>query len=197
MKFNTLPLAILAATAFNATTAIAQSPDWNWVEAGYSSVDIDGLEETDLSGYSLTGSRLLGENFFVVGSYSTVGDDFAGASVDLNELSLGVGYRMVMTDTTDFYGTISYENIELETKSYDASESIDENGYKIAIGIRSRVTADIELDGSIGYLDINDESEMTLGLAAYYYFNETFALGANYSKIDEFDTMGVSLRLAF
>ncbi len=69
----------------------AESVRWDSASLSYQSVDIEGK----LTGFGVSGTKLIGEDFFIAGSYSSVSDDddFFGSKVelDLNTLSVGLG----------------------------------------------------------------------------------------------------------
>jgi opacity protein-like surface antigen len=192
IKFITLATAALFSTA-----SLAQSPTWNLIEAGYGQADIDGLDELSPSGFAIGGSSLLGENVFIQGSYSLLSDDISGVDIDLDQASVGLGYRYGLTETTDVYASASYEYIELSASGFGASESLDDSGYGLTVGLRSRITEQLELNGAIGYVDIGDESETALGVSGHYYFTQNVALGLTYSSTADVSIYGISLRYAF
>lgn len=193
MKTN--KIAILLFTAVVASpAALAESPNFNYVSAGYLDGDIDG---DDADGWTFDGSTLLGENFFLSGQYQTVGNSDDGVDVDFNWLSAGLGYRTAISASTDFYGLVTYENVEVEASYRGSSISDDENGYGLSVGIRSMVSDNIELDGRLGYIDIADESETSFTVGARYYFNNNFSLGANYTTLDGLDLVGLTARYSF
>lgn len=174
--------------------ALAESPNFNYVSAGYLDGDIDG---DDADGWTFDGSTLLGENFFLSGQYQTVSNSDDGVDVDFNWLSAGLGYRTAISASTDFYGLVTYENVEVEASYRGSSISDDENGYGLSVGVRSMVSGNIELDGRLGYIDIADESETSFTVGARYYFNNNFSLGANYTTLDELDLVGLTAHYSF
>lgn len=187
----------LATVALFSTASLAQAPTWNLIEASYGQADIDGLDELSPSGFAIGGSSLLGENVFIRGSYSLLTDDISGVDIDLDQASVGLGYRYGLTETTDVYTSLSYQYVELSARGFGASESLDDNGYGLTVGLRSRITEQLELDGAIAYVDIGDESETGLGVSGHYYFNQNVALGLTYSSTADVSVYGISLRYAF
>ncbi|XQF92615.1 outer membrane beta-barrel protein [Pseudoalteromonas espejiana] len=193
MKTNKIAILLFTA-AVASPAALAESPNFNYVSAGYLDGDIDG---DDADGWTFDGSTLLGENFFLSGQYQTVGNSDDGVDVDFNWLSAGLGYRTAISASTDFYGLVTYENVEVEASYRGSSISDDENGYGLSVGVRSMVSDNIELDGRLGYIDIADESETSFTVGARYYFNNNFSLGANYTTLDELDLVGLTARYSF
>lgn len=171
----------------------AESPRWDSASISYQSVDVDGDK---LTGFAVSGSKLLGEDFFIVGSYGNASDDIeiynSSVEVDFNTLSVGLGYRHSISNSTDVFGVVSYEDMEVETSYQGNSESESENGYGLTIGVRSMLSEKIELSGSLKYVDIADETETAFGVSALYNFTEQFSAGVGYSKADDVDTLSVS-----
>ena len=86
-----------------------------------------------------------------------------------------------------------YAKIDVEAEL----EDYDENGYGLTVGIRSRVTPNIELDGGVSYIDLDDDDDTYLNLAASYYFTPAAAVSVSYRTSDDNDIMGVSARYSF
>ncbi len=175
------------------TAQAAESPRWDSASISYQSVDIDGDK---LTGFAISGSKLLGEDFFIVGSYGNASDDIeiynSSIEFDFNTLSVGLGYRYSISQTTDFFGVVSYEDVEVEASYQGNSGSESENGYGLTIGVRSMLSEKVELSGSLQYVDIADETETAFGVSALYNFTEQFSAGVGYSKADDADTLSVS-----
>lgn len=175
------------------TVQAAESPRWDRASISYQSVDIDGDK---LTGFAISGSKLLGEDFFVVGSYGNASDDLeiysSSVEVDFNTLSVGLGYRYSISQTTDFFGVVSYEDMEVEVSYQGNSASESENGYGLKVGVSSMLSEKFELNGSLQYVDIADETETAFGVSALYNFTEQFSAGVGYIKADDVDTLSVS-----
>jgi long-subunit fatty acid transport protein len=128
----------------------------------------------------------------VSGSYSSVSDKEYGVNWDYNTMSLGLGYRTALTQNTDFFGVVSYEDVELEASSGGFSESGGDNGYGLAVGVRSMLTDKFELNGGFKYIDIAEESDTALSVGALYNFTNQFSAGVGITKSDDIDTVSVS-----
>lgn len=174
----------------------AESPRWDRVSASYQSVDVDS--ET-LTGFGVSGSKLIGDDFFVTASYAKASDDVnvMGTNVDFdfNTLSAGLGYRYAVAKNSDVFGIVSYEDVELKASALDFKAS--DNGYGLTAGIRSMVSDKIELIGSIQYVDIADDSETAFSVSGLYNFTEQFSAGLGYTKSDDVDTISVSATYFF
>lgn len=191
---------IAASSSAFADDHMGNGPKWDLVEAGYVEGDID-IEDSSPTGFGGAFTKSLGENFYLTGRYRDISEDVTmfGESVELevSQISLGAGYSVHVTDSTDVFGQVTYENLELGASSGGESASEDDNGFGAEIGVRSMLTDSFELGAKIGYLDIADESETTFGASAYYYVTDTVAVGATYEMWDDVDFMGINLRYAF
>lgn len=191
---------IAASSPALADDHMGNGPKWDLVEIGYVEADFDE-DDTSPSGISGSFSKAVGKGFYLTGRYRDVSEDvsIAGGNVEveLSQLSLGGGYSVHVTDTTDVYGQVTYENLELGASGAGGSASEDENGFGAEIGVRSMLTDQFELGAKIGYLDVEDLSETTLGASAYYYVTDSVAVGATYETWDGIDFMGLNLRYAF
>lgn len=164
--------------------ALADTPDWRYVEGGYTKIDFDDDESFEPDGFNVPSRYLLNSNIFLNGEYNRVEE----GSFDLDLLTLGAGYRMPINSTTDAYFTANFEQLD--------ADATDENGYSINAGLRSMVTEQIELNGEIGYYDVFD-GEATIKIGANYYVTPQWAFGASYKSVDDLDILQVNARYAF
>lgn len=188
-----LDLAVLLAV-FLAAPAMADRPSYNFVHAGYQSVDLDlgGSADFDGDGYALGGSFEIGENMFGFANYADTSFDF---SVDQTQLFAGLGWRRGLSESTDFYAFAGYLEIDVSAPGLG---SFDESGFGVGIGVRSNVTDLVELTGEISYADLGSSSENTT-VSGGIWFNiaNSFALGLGAATDDDVTSFGGSARLYF
>ncbi len=192
-KSTLLDLAALLAI-FLAAPAIADRPSYNFVQAGYHSVNLDlgGGADFDGDGYSLGGSFEIGENMFGFANYSDTGFDF---SVDQKQLFAGLGWRRGLSDNTDFFAFAGYLEIDVNVPGLG---SFDESGFGVGIGVRSNVTDLVELTGEISYADLGSDSEnTTVSGGIWFNITNSFALGLGAATDDDVTSLGASARLYF
>ncbi|TYL48559.1 porin family protein [Marinomonas sp. IMCC 4694] len=199
MEFKMKKLVLASALLLSmGTIQAAESVRWDSASLSYQSVDLDGDK---LTGFGISGTKLVSDNVFIAGSYASVSDDIdvfgSKVDVDFNTLSIGLGYRHAISSTTDFFGIVSYQDMEIEASFQGNSEGESENGYGLQAGIRSLVTENIELSGSLSYVDIADESETGFNVSAMYHFTEQFSAGVGYGKSDDVDSISLSATIFF
>ena len=179
-----------------AAPAFAADISYNFIEVGYQEIDIDGGLfgglDIDGDGYGIGGSFELNENWFIAASYSNADFDFG---VDYDELMLGTGYHVPISDNADFYGMFSYLKAEA---SADGFVSADEDGYAATIGLRGMIGERFELNGSLAYIDFGSGDDTTaFGAGALYNFTDTVAAGFSIDIDDDVTAYGIGLRVYF
>lgn len=183
MRKTTTLLGITLLAAFP-LDALADGPDWQYVEGGYTQLDVDGNDSFDPDGVVISGTHLVTPNVYVTGDYRMTEE----GRFDLDMLTVGAGYRMPINGMTDAYFGANYE--ELDTSGYN------ESGYSLNAGVRTMLTRQFELSGEVGYYDV-DDGEGTVKVAANYYFNTDWAVGASYEMIDDLNIMSLTARYSF
>jgi len=183
-------LLLLAAPTFAADIS------YNFIEASYQEIDIDGGAfggfNVDGNGYGLGGAFEINENWFIGASYSKADFDFG---VDYDEIMLGAGYHVPISDNADFYGMFSYVSAEV---SADGFGSADDDGYAATIGLRGMVGERFELNGSLAYVDFGNGGDTTaFGAGALYNFTDALAAGVSISIDDDVTSYGIGLRFYF
>ena len=177
-----------------AAPTFAADISYNYIQAGYQEIDIDGGFvgglDIDGDGYGVGGSFELNENWFIAASYSKADFDFG---VDVDELMLGAGYHVPISDNADFYGMFSYINAEASASGF---ASIEEDGYAATIGLRGMIGERFELNGSLAYVDFGNGGDTTaFGAGALYNFTDMLAAG--FSIDIDVTAYGIGFRVYF
>lgn len=202
MKKTLIAIALIGTS----TSVLAESPNWDKIQASYIETDIETPIDNDITmdGYAVSGSLSLNESIFILANFDSVGDESDFGDVDLDSTNAGLGFNHGLTESTDIFATVTYEKLQL-TGSVDdlGSESFDESGYGAGVGIRSMVTDFLELSVKADYLDIDDENAMRYDASAFFHLTENLSLGVGYKlyELDEIDqdvdTMSASVRYSF
>lgn len=151
------------------------------LEASYLSVNPDGAGGSE-SGFGLTGSYEFNDNVSVFGGYEDI--DNAG----IEHLFLGVGLNWSLSDNLDLTSGLSYEDFD------------PASGFGLGLGLRGRLGESFEVTAGVKYIDLNKglDGQTTFTIGGRYYFTPNFAVGADYSELDDFGSgFRVALRYDF
>ncbi|MEJ2298719.1 MAG: outer membrane beta-barrel protein [Woeseiaceae bacterium] len=178
-----------------AVPSFAADFNYNYFQAGYQEIDIDGLFsgfDVDGDGYFVGGSIELTDHWFVAGGYSSADFD---VGLELDQLSIGAGYHVPLNNNVDFYGLLSFERAEASASGFGSE---DENGYGAEIGIRGMIGDRFELNGSLHYVDLGDGADSTgFGTGLLYNFSNVFAAGLALDFDEDDKALGLGFRVYF
>ena len=190
MKRTILGAALMAA-AMN--TAFAGDLSYSYIEAGVADIDVDGV---DLSGVGMAISGALNDTVYLSLGYAEAetDDKFTAFGVTdeftFSQLTLGLGFHTPLAENTDLVGELNIGRAEVE---FGGGE-VEETARGFSLGLRSRLNQHIELSGGANYVDIDDESETTLGASVRAYIVKDLSVALGYSSGDDTDTTSLSLR---
>lgn len=196
MKKLSMIASVLALSFSSNVFAETDAPvSWDYAEVGYKKVKLDGLT---LDGYVVDVTKSITNNMFVFTSFSRAQDDVnvglaSTLDVELDQFNLGVGYRNAITETTDFFATLSFETADVSI----ADESVDDDGFGAEIGVRSMLTDNLELGGNFGLLSLGDEQDYVIGVAANYQITEQFSATLGFEYMDDVKQYEASVRYSF
>ncbi|WP_289118279.1 outer membrane beta-barrel protein [uncultured Idiomarina sp.] len=206
MRKAAIALAILTLPS----AALADSPNWNKVEASYLDTDlgVNNVEDISLDGFRAGGSVAIDQDFvvlkniFTFADFSSLSEEDNTGSIDLDYLSAGIGSFKSLSDSTDLYATVSFERVELSASSLPMqSISYSENAVGVGLGLRSMVTPNIETNAKIDYIAF-DEATVRLDISAFYHLTNSLSFGfgyETYKELDYFDidSIRASVRYSF
>ena len=173
-------------------SAFAGDLSYNFLEGQYQRVEFDeGFIDVDGDGFGIAGSFEINENVFALASYSTADFDFG---IDLNQLTIGAGYHVDVSENADFFAALSFIRAEVEASGFGSE---DEDGFGATIGVRGMVSDQVELFGTLSYVDLGSDDSTALGGGALYNFNDAFAVGANVEFDDDVTSYGLTARFYF
>jgi predicted porin len=191
-----LKFALIVTALFGfAGAAQAAELNYNYVEVGYSVIDIDDFNE-DLDSISVGGSYLFTPDVYGFASYSD-GEtgSFMGGKIAVSGYEIGLGYRIGMAPATDLNFEAAFQRAKVEGKgAFSGSES--ENGYSIGVGVRHLVNPSIELLADVTYVDIEDD-DTVLSVGGLWHITDVVAVGLGYSLASDFDGYTGTFRFKF
>lgn len=188
---------------------LAESPNWNKVDASYLDTDVgvDGAGDLSFDGFRVGGSAAINpdlvvlDNLFLFADFDSVSNDDSGFDLDIDFLSAGVGSYKHLTETTDLYATASFERAKFSGSVQEFSASASENAWGVGIGLRSMLTPNVEVDAKLDYVAF-DEELVRFNLSAFYHVTKNFSFGLGYETHREtqdldVDSLSATVRYSF
>ncbi|HEY6527798.1 MAG TPA: hypothetical protein VIZ65_03820 [Cellvibrionaceae bacterium] len=186
MKLFTKTVLMTALTVAS-LEALAERPNFNFVEGGYLRHRLDGGCVQD--GLKIAGSAEISDRVFVAGSYSNVEGDDKQDQCGSSMLRAGLGLYGDFSDAASFYGTIS--GVQW---SPDGGDS--ETGWAIEGGFRSFITREVEIGALVGLHDVGPINEAYISVNGIYWFSDQLGAYIEASASDE-STRGLGLGVRF
>ena len=185
-SFLFILLAVISATAG------AQGLSYNYFQGSYGSIDLDdSVIDTDGTGFGISGSLALNENFHVTGEYQTADMDFG---IDLNLWEAHLGYNTNVSENLDFIAHIGYLRADIDASGLGT----DDDGFLIGGGVRAALNSNMELNGSLDYIDFDaGDSEMRANAGFLVGLTEDLSVGVRASFWDDVNVYTINLRLNF
>jgi lipopolysaccharide assembly outer membrane protein LptD (OstA) len=159
--------------------------DYNELSASYVSMDSTvGTTTTTFTGYGLAATYLLSENFFVLGSYTSV----EKSTTTISYTSGSVGYRLPIAANTDAVATIGYSYVDLG--------STHEDTYPMSLGVRAAVTPDVDLGADLLYVQA-DDTQSGFGASIKYKINSNLFVRGDYKSLTDSSQYSVGVGIKF
>lgn len=191
MKESIALFAVLISSGLFSVASQADALNYNFVELGYVSTDIDDLN-VDGDGLGIGGSFSLSDNYHVFAGYTDQDFDF---SINLTTMNVGLGYSRAIAQSVDLVASIAYVTAEIDVPFFGSE---DADGYGLGLGVRTMTSEQIELFGGLDYVNLGDGGSDTVLIAgAGYYFTKNFRLGAQFAASDDSTSYGVTVRYFF
>lgn len=170
----------------------AQGLSYDYVQGSYGSIDLDdSVIDVDGTGFGISGSMRLNENFHITGEYQTADMDFG---IDLSLLEAKLGYNTNISENLDLIAHIGYLRADIDASGLGA----DDDGYLIGGGVRAMVSSNAELNGGIDYIDFDDgDGEMRANAGFFIGLTEELSVGLRASFWDDVNVYTINLRLDF
>lgn len=192
-KLLVLALA-LAAAPFAA--AQADELNYNYVEGGYATLDLDFAGgDLDFDGLQLRGSAAISDSLYVHGGYGSVTNDDAGFDLDFNETQLGLGYRFGLSDRADLVSELSYVRQELDA---DFNGNMKADGGRISVGVRALLADNFEGWAKGSYTDGGDfDGDFSGTVGALVKFNPSWGLVGEIEAGEDLTKYLIGVRASF
>ncbi len=225
-------IALAVAAALGAPAAAgAQDVSFNYLEGGIVAGFVNDVEtsgtltgnggpfelETDAGGGGFIGGAWqFAENMHLFGEYALVGQelevsdgiDTVSGDFDAVRWRIGVGYAYPYSDTTAFYGRLSFDSLEfrdVQVSGFNLDADADENGVGGEVGMIWAATPAIQLQGHVRYTSVGGvatggsdafDSDVLVGLNGRWQFRPNIALVTGY-EFGKITTWNVGMRFSF
>lgn len=198
MNVKNFLLPTILSVAMIPMAALAEQPSYNFVEGGYLRVNLDDID-IDPDGIYLKGNFALGDSVFFRGGYikveEEISDFFGSVDVEVQELQLGLGYRMPMGVNSSWYVAVDYLTGEIEIEFFGDA---DTDGFQLATGARGYVSEKVELYGELGYVDVEGENGLAASVGGIFHLTRQFGLTLEAGLDDDSNTsIAIGGRLTF
>ena len=225
-------LALAVAVALGAPAAAdAQDFGFTYLEGGFIAGFVNDVEdsgaisgggspldfETDAgAGAFIGGAWEFGANWHLFGEYSmnsqelevSDGIDTVEGDFDVVRWRVGVGYAFPYSPTMNFYGRLSFDNIEfkdVKVAGFNIDADVDDNGIGGELGVTWAATPTIHLQGHARYTSVGElatdgsaafDSDILLGVTGRWYFRPDIALVSGY-ELGKITLWNVGVRFTF
>jgi lipopolysaccharide assembly outer membrane protein LptD (OstA) len=180
--FAITSLALLTSTAFAAEAGKSETGvDYNELSASYVSME---AKSTTFTGYGIAATYLLTENFFVLGSYTSV----EKSPTTIATTSGSVGYRLPMAANTDAVATIGYMYVD--------KGATHEDHYPMSLGVRAAVTPDVDLGADLLYVQA-DDTQSGFGASIKYKINSNLFVRGDYKSLTDSSQYSIGVGMKF
>jgi lipopolysaccharide assembly outer membrane protein LptD (OstA) len=180
--FAITSLALLTSTAFAAEAGKSETGvDYNELSASYVSMEV---KSTTYTGYGIAATYLLTENFFVLGSYTSV----EKSPTTIATTSGSVGYRLPMAANTDAVATIGYKYVD--------KGATHEDHYPMSLGVRAAVTPDVDLGADLLYVQA-DDTQSGFGASIKYKINSNLFVRGDYKSLTDSSQYSIGVGMKF
>lgn len=188
MLRSMLVISMVALTA----PALADGPDYNFIEGSYERIDLDGAGvNVDGDGFGIAGSVDVGEAWYLFASYNATDLDF---SIDLDEFAIGGGYHTPLNENVDLFAKLAFVRADASAFGFSA----DDDGLGVSVGFRGITNDRFELEGALNYVDLGAPGDdFSVSGAAWYSFTPNVAAGFKAAFGDDVTRYGIGIRLYF
>ena len=141
------------------------------------------LLEDSYTGFDISANKLVSESIFITGLYQSLEDktSFFFEPDKYKAVLLGIGYRYSLSNDTDFFSVIKYEQV----KSYLVDGSETHKMYGLEGGIRSMLTDNLEYSISFALTQVNPPNTLLaygINASISYSISDRVSGGISYRK---------------
>ena len=195
LKHLTATAALL--TAPFAVFANDMTPTYTYSQVGYVQSDIADLDDFTLKGFELKSSYAFSDNFFIEGTYSDVNDDATGIRLDAQRLVATLGYIQHINARTTIDYQLGYGDVDLGVSNEAENWEGGTHYYIVESNLRHKVTTHLEFYGGLEWQNWDDGDNQKAYKLGVKYNWDKFAIGTEYNKYSDEDTVLAYLRYEY
>ncbi len=174
INFRTINFALIFGLSTSVMSPVyAKDPSYNYIEGGITQLEHD-VVEGDFSGFEISASHQLPDNFYVAAKVIQTDD----LGIDLNSNFVGIGYIKPLFGNTQL--TIQLDAADITFGQQNAGE-FNEKGFQWSVGFKSQINDAFEVELVARALDA-DQVDDEFG----YYRPSFLVLGAHYKIVNNF-----------
>ena len=167
-----------AVLALVSAMALANEPGKTDTGLDYTKIEVDYMSATindsTWNGYYTSGSFLVSENVFLLGNYASV----SRSSIIREKSNIGIGYRLPIAASTDFFTTLSYYSQTVES---DSSKATDVGG-SLGLGVRAKLSADADVVGTYHYISADSNTYNNYSVSLKYNVTQSIFVNGGYTS---------------
>lgn len=166
-------------------SVMAETPSYNFVQAGYVNADYADLQPFDLVGFEFQGSVELTDSIFTTGRFRMVDDNISSYTLEETNWQVGVGYQMPYGENTVFDVRLNYGDIAFDFSIPQGDFEDSASHYSVSSHARHMLTDNVEVYGGLEWQKWKKGSDQkAYRLGSLYNFNE-LAVGLEYVKYSD------------
>jgi hypothetical protein len=183
----TAVVGIVVAAGFSGA-AVAQAPDWSYLEAGYSNLNVDdGSIDDDGAGWFAGANFEIFKSFHIFGRYND--NSLDDTDIDVTRWYVGAGWHGLLGEKADLLGEVAWVDSEFESGGIDDSD----DGYFARVGARWRLAKMFEVGAFSRFEDVIEDEDDLLWEANAMVYVWRVAIGAS-ADIGDYDTYNAFVR---
>ena len=162
---STTAVALLASgSAVADDTPVYDYVSVNYLSANYDDDDFLGVDY-EPTGFQIEGSKLITDNFYIIGSYDRLGEDYniggERIDVDVDTWRAGVGFLLPLSRTSHLFVEPAWVRLEGKSEGFSAEE-----------GINQVISSTFHVKGYANYVDVDDTDDTTFGIEGRVLFTD-------------------------
>jgi len=204
--FKRTIIALVGAAALVVCGNASAQLKYNYIEAGYSFTDLDGIGDGNGVNVGASFSPIQNLFLFADGTWSTVDFDEIADDIDGDSFTgtVGVGGYFPLTQNLDIVGKAgwAFSNFDLG----DIADDIDSNSVEIEIGLRALLGSALEIGAFVGWDDLessfdsdddDDDNGLAIDLYGIYHLSHSLGIGVATTLQEDVTGFNAFVRLHF